>query len=316
MAGCGGVNQPQQVANVDPHIQPAMDGEYWAKDNLDLQRVGTLLERSRTPQEFETYLNEDDGINNLDLNGDGYVDYISVDEFQDRDDYDRGLSLYTRFGPDQIQEIATLLFHRDDPRSPGARIFLRGNEQIYGDNSYYETNWLDRSLAIANVLFTPRDEYYRSPYYYDNYPSNYAVYEAVETPVYRARVQQLYPQPVFVLTTTPPKFTINSPYNGKRMDKIYAKLAKPTREQIEFRANNPGRPERVKVDGPGKSEDAPGHNKMDKPGKSEDAPGHNKEPKEIRKADVPNGPPVKAAKADKPGKPEKPGHEGKGKKKP
>src|SRR5688572_20525212 len=76
--------QPQQVTSVDPYTNSTNmplaeaspvedDGEYWAKDNFDLQRVGNVLERSNSPQEFETYLNEAGGVNNLDLNGDGYV---------------------------------------------------------------------------------------------------------------------------------------------------------------------------------------------------------------------------------------------------
>ncbi|MBP6002505.1 MAG: hypothetical protein KA746_03615 [Pyrinomonadaceae bacterium] len=163
-------DQPRETANVQPVVSSGAltsgmfdANDYWAKDNLDLQRVGDLLERSNSPQEFEGYLNSSDGINNLDLNGDGYVDYISVDEYQDRDDNSRGLSIFSRFGPDLVQEIAQVILYRDEPRYPGARIALYGNDQIYGDNQYYETNWLDRSLGIAKLLFGSRDTYYRSP---------------------------------------------------------------------------------------------------------------------------------------------------------
>jgi hypothetical protein len=249
-------NQPQQTATAEPYpndaaLNEAVDDEYWAKDNLDLERVGNLIERADSPEEFESYLNDDDGINNLDLNGDGYVDYISVDEFEDRDSNTRGLSLFSRFGPDLIQEIATLFLYRDRPDYPGARILLRGNEQLYGDNSYYETNWLDRSVPFVSTLFSDRDSYYHSPYYYDNYPAGYQIYEVVETPVYRTRIAQLYPQPVIVYTTAPTfidKVKIKSPHNGKWMDKVYAKLAKPTKEQAEFKKNNPGRPHIAKAD--------------------------------------------------------------------
>src|SRR3990170_8155250 len=114
-------NGPQQPVTSEAYPYNASlaedQDEYWAKDNFDLQRVGNLLERSSSPQEFEAYLNEDDGLNNLDLNGDGYVDYISVDEFEDRGDGERGLSLFSRFGPDLIQEIATIIFYRDDNNS-------------------------------------------------------------------------------------------------------------------------------------------------------------------------------------------------------
>src|SRR5688572_21432641 len=103
-------NDSQPIATTEPYpndaaiIDPARD-DYWAKDNFDLQRVGNYLEQSDDPEEFERYLNDDDGINNLDLNGDGYADYVSVEEFEDRDSNSRGLSLFSRFGPDLIQEI-------------------------------------------------------------------------------------------------------------------------------------------------------------------------------------------------------------------
>src|SRR5688572_4998478 len=139
---------------------------YWAKENLDLRAVGALLERAETAEEFE-YLLNNEGVNNLDLNGDGYVDYISVAEYDDRDDDQRGFTLFNRFGADEIQEIASIIFSRDRQDVPGARVLLTGNEQIYGDNYNYETNWLDTSLAIANWVFSNRNERYESPYYYD-----------------------------------------------------------------------------------------------------------------------------------------------------
>ncbi len=249
------------------------ENDYWAKDNLDLERVGNLLERSDDPQQFETYLNSNDGINNLDLNGDGYADYVSVREYQDRNDNERGLSLFTRYGPDLIQEIATIVFQRDNNRSPGARILLTGNEQIYGDNNYYESNWTDRSIGLISTLFTQHDNYYTSPYYYDNYPPNYQTYHIVATPVYRTRVERLYPQPIWVYTTRPTYVTnykIKSPNHGLHLGQIYAKLAKPTKDQEEFRKNNPHRPEGIKTDRDDKGGRRDDAFKDDKGGKNDD----------------------------------------------
>jgi hypothetical protein len=226
--------------------------DYWAKDNFDLQRAGQLLERSDSPERFERYINEPNGINNLDLNGDGYVDYISVDEFEDRDDHSRGLSLFTRFGADLVQEIATIYFYRDEPRYPGARVLLVGNDQLYGDNVYYETNWLDRSLSIASLLFSDRPTYYHSPYYFDNYPTWYQTYTVVETPIYRTRITELYPQPLFAYTTVAPVYfervKIKSPNNGLHLGQIHAKLVKPTKEQEAFIKSNPSRRSFAKSD--------------------------------------------------------------------
>lgn len=176
---------PQQTVYNEPApiVRPAEvdTNDYWAKDNLDLQRVGDLLARSENPQQFEEYLNSDEGINNLDLNGDGYVDYIGVREYEDRNDNERGLSLFSRFGPDLIQEIAQIVLYREDPRSAGARVLLRGNDQLYGDNNYYETNWADRTIGIVSTLFGNRSQPYYSPYYYSNYPPSYQTYQIVET---------------------------------------------------------------------------------------------------------------------------------------
>ncbi|MEQ1761731.1 MAG: hypothetical protein ABL984_01165 [Pyrinomonadaceae bacterium] len=171
----GACNQAEQplppVANSQPYPANTMlaedmpydDSDPWVKDNFDLQRAGELLRKSNSPAEFERYLNEEDGINNLDLNGDGYADYISVEEFEDRGDGQRGLSLFSRYGPDLIQNIASIFLYRDEPRYPGARILMRGDDVLYGDNSYYETNWLDQSIGIASLLFGDHDRY-RSPY--------------------------------------------------------------------------------------------------------------------------------------------------------
>lgn len=222
----------------------------WARENLDLPAVGALLEKADDAEEFEYLLNSEEGVNNIDLNGDGYVDYISVREFDDRYDNQRGFSLYSMFGPDLIQEIAQIIFYRDRSDYPGSRVLLVGNDQIYGDDYYYETNWLDRSVPIASWIFADRESFYRSPYYYDYYPDYYDVHEVVETPVYVTRIREHYYEPVFVQTAQPVYVTnikIESPNKGRSWDRIYARLAKPTGEQVEFRKNNPNRPVFVPV---------------------------------------------------------------------
>ena len=298
LIGCN-ADQTQEAGIIEsyPNDATLAENDYWAKDNLDLHRVGNYLEESDDPAEFERYLNDDNGINNLDLNGDGYADYISVQEYDDRDSNSRGLSLFTRFGPDLIQEIATILLYRDQPNYRGARILLTGNEQLYGDNYYYETNWLDRDLGLVSYLYSDHD-YYRSPYYYDNYPSGYEVYQIVDTPVYRTRIEQLYPQPVFVYTTAPTfisKVKIKSPNNGKWMDKVHAKLAKPTKEQADFIKSSPGRQKVARTDNPGRRDDAV---------KGDDKPGRVDPPRSDRGDERAN--PPKADRGAERGNPNKP----------
>jgi hypothetical protein len=253
--------QPDQVYNEPYQTGIVEDGpgynEYesrLARENLDLRAVGELLEKAKTPEEFEYMLNDPQyGVNNLDLNNDGYADFISVREFDDRYDDQRGFSLFDMFGNDLIQEIATIIFNRDRYNNgyyyPGSRVLIRGNENLYGDNSYYETNWLDRSVPFVTYVFSNRDDYYNSPYYYGNYPSYYEPYQVVEVPTYQTRIQQYYTQPVFVQTTQPTVSDIKivSPYRDKSLNKVYNKLPKlPRDQQAQFRNNNPGPPDFVR----------------------------------------------------------------------
>ena len=252
------------------------DDLYWAKNNFDLQRVGDIVRRSHSPEEFERYLNRPGGIDNLDLNGDGYVDYISVREYNDLNDpYCRGLSMYSQYGPDQIQEIGDVLFYRDQPQSPGARIVLHGDPRMYGDNFYYQSNWLDQSLQLVSYLFGGDRDLYSTPYYYDNYPTWYETYEVVETPVYQQRVVQLYPQPVVVYTTQPDfidKIDIRSPYDGRYYPQARAMFVKPTREQEDFIKQNPRQDRNVRAENNGRRDQGnpdngkPGNGKPERAG--------------------------------------------------
>lgn len=251
LIGCGGVD-PQEVVGVDnePTVEETVYGNdqgVWARDNLDLLALGNVLKESDNIQGFERRINSDDRFNNLDLNGDGYVDYISVEEFEDRDDNQRGFSLFSKFDGNNIQEIASIIFGRDRIDQPGSRVYIRGNEQIYGDNYGYEGNWLDKSIGIAQYVFSDRDDYYRSPYYDDNYPDYYDEYRVVETPVYRERITKYMVNPAMTKITTPTmKIKIKSPYPGRSYNRIYAKMAKPTKEQIDFYKNKPSKPDFVK----------------------------------------------------------------------
>ncbi len=292
-----------------------------ARENLDLQAVAALLERARDAEEFERLLNSEDGVNNLDLNDDGYADYISVAEFEDRTDGERGLSLFSRFGPELIQEIATIVFDRDRADRPGARVLLAGDEDLYGDNHYYETNWLDRSLALVNHLFGDRDEFYESPYDYENQPSGYTAYRVVETPLYRSRVERYYPAPAFVYTNAPsiPDIRISSPYRDLPDEKVFVRKAKLSRQEKErWEERGPNRPETVPVRRGWSKDDKPKNDKERKEWKKEakeferEQRKFDNKPAKFEKPDkkeFARGPkPEKAEKRDmKPPKPEKNG---------
>lgn len=323
------LNQPNETAQTNPYQKDVAQGqvisdagEYYGRQNLDLQAVGPLLEKADSPENFEYLLNSDPRINNLDLNGDGYADYISVREFGDRNDGERGLSLFSRFGPDLIQEIATIILDRNGVNSRGARVLLTGNDQLYGDNYYYETNWVDRALPIVSALFGNNDPYYESPYYYNNYPSYYQPYQVVETPVYISQVREVYSEPVFVYTTDPTieQIQIVSPYRDRTVANVYP--VEPEK-RAKMWNNRQGPPDVVPVrngwvkNGAPKSDNAfknkpekyekPRKDKPEKPEKVwKDSP-------KPQKPDRPNFKPEKPAKIKSPKmKPNKPDNPGRG----
>ncbi|MDH3493999.1 MAG: hypothetical protein OEM82_10645 [Acidobacteriota bacterium] len=273
-------------------VKDVYDGEAegdLAKDNFDLLAVGSLLDEAEDGAEFERLLNKNEGINNLDLNGDGFVDYVSVEEFEDRADDQRGFTLLSRFGPDDVQEIASIILGRDRPDRSGATFYVQGNDQIYGNNYGYQGNWLDKTLKIASWAFGSRDNYYRSPYYYDNYPDYYRTYRVIGTPVYRNRVYKYQVNPAMTKITTPfGKIKIKSRYPGRSYRRVHARLVNPTREQLIFyknergkfkdqkskdkngpdkgskgKDNGPGKGSKAKDNGPGDGSDK----QVDKPGK-------------------------------------------------
>ncbi len=231
-------SQPYEIGRIEEGFLE--DDELIGRESLDLQALGAILERANNAEDFEYLLNSDDGINNLDLNDDGYADYISVREFGNSYDDERGFSLFSMFGPELIQEIAQIIFDRDryndgynDGYYPGSKILIRGNDYLYGDDYYYETNWNDRQVPIVDWVFSDRDNYYQSPYYYQNYPGYYEPYTIVETPVYLTRIEQYYYSPVFVQTAQPTvtEIRVESPYRDVSLSQAYMKLPKPERVQ-------------------------------------------------------------------------------------
>lgn len=135
---------------------------------LDLQAVTNLARTSKNPEEFEKKLNDrTTGVNNIDLNDDGKVDYIKVTEFGEGTE--RGYSLTTELAPGEEQEIATILF-----RKSGDRIDAQatGHPSLYGSNHYYRSSFGLTDVLLWSYILSDRGGY-RSPYGYGNYPPTY-----------------------------------------------------------------------------------------------------------------------------------------------
>ena len=144
-------------------------------DGLDLKLVGQLLQKGevKNAKELEKVLNKDGGINNLDLNTDGKVDYINVSENKvSISNKIKSFDLTT--GQDSsITHLATIEIEQG--KSEGEyNINMSGSESVYGAGHHYNTSVHSTgNMLFYAWLFSPRAHYYHSPYYYGHYPSYY-----------------------------------------------------------------------------------------------------------------------------------------------
>jgi len=140
--------------------------------DLSLEAVAELFRTSEDLADFEKRLNDaDEKINNLDLNGNGEVDYLRVVDHQDGDSHI--IVIQAVIGDDAFQDVASI-----DLVKEGAKINMQiiGDEEIYG-TSYYiepeEQEKVESYPAVAVVFHVGYSPYY-SPYHWGYYPPYYS----------------------------------------------------------------------------------------------------------------------------------------------
>lgn len=104
-------------------------------DNLNLYAVMKLFQESKTLEEFEISLNnENSRINNLDLNNDNFIDYISV--FDNVYGNVHNIVLQVAVNERERQDVAVFTVDRDNKGN--VLIQLTGDEELYGKNYIIE----------------------------------------------------------------------------------------------------------------------------------------------------------------------------------
>jgi hypothetical protein len=121
-------------------------------DNLNLYAVMTLFQESKTLEEFERSLNDENSrINNLDLNGDNLIDYISV--FDNVTGNVHNIVLQVAVNKRERQDVAVFTVERD--RAGNVFIQLTGDEALYGSNYIIEPVYDDSVYGqIPNPGYT------------------------------------------------------------------------------------------------------------------------------------------------------------------
>lgn len=155
-------------------------------DNFDLQGALQIFQNSPTPEDFEKKINEkENSVNNIDLNGDGEVDYISV-----IDKAEGNIHLFilqVAVSENETQDIAVIELEKTGEET--AVIQIIGDEDIYGEEMIVEpesekndmsaTNWISggkmsgpslsatgfESGVFMNVWFWPSVRFVYTPAY-------------------------------------------------------------------------------------------------------------------------------------------------------
>ncbi|WP_336514645.1 hypothetical protein [Pollutibacter soli] len=106
-------------------------------DNLNLYAVLKIFQESETLEEFEKKLNDPENkINNLDLDGDNNVDYITVNDEVENNVH--SISLKVATNRNEMQNVAVFVV---DNSSGQPQIQVVGDEDLYGKDYIIEPNY-------------------------------------------------------------------------------------------------------------------------------------------------------------------------------
>lgn len=180
MAFVAGFTQ-QASARINVNVRFGNFREY-----LDLQAVATTFSRSDNIEEFEYRLNDPrNPVSNLDLNNDGYVDYLRVEQYSERNEH--VIYIQAVLSRNYTQTVATIYVGRD--RYNDEYIQIVGDESIYGRDYIIEPVYRRRPV-IVRWLWTWNSPRYVSPYYWGYYPRHYRVHHIIALPAYHNRVKR------------------------------------------------------------------------------------------------------------------------------
>jgi len=153
-------------------VTTARATSYDISDNLDLDAVASIFGDSENLEDFERRLNDPDSrISNLDLNQDGYIDYLRV--LENSSDRNSLVVVQAVLDKDVYQDVATIEIERLSNNNH--RIQIVGDSYIYGSNYIIEPVFV-RTPIIFSFFWGPRYSPWQSPYYWDYYPRWYSYY--------------------------------------------------------------------------------------------------------------------------------------------
>ena len=178
-----------------------------AAAGLDLYAVAELFKNSETLEKFEQSLNDPQtGINNLDLDQNGQVDFIRVTEKTADDTH--LILLQTAVSESEFQDVATIAVERESGEK--YNLHIQGDTLLYGANYYVvPANNNFGAWNVVRWIFRPNYYAYVSPYGYRVLPRWWGVRRPVALSVYRTRTVVFVGRRNFVASRTVTVRTVN-----------------------------------------------------------------------------------------------------------
>lgn len=119
-------------------------------DNLDLYAVLDLFQKSKTIEAFEKSLNEEaTGINNIDLDNDGNIDFIKVVTEKDGDNF--LFILQDPISKEETQDVAVISVSKDE----AGKVYM----QIIGDETLYGKDYVIEPISEPTASVTANPAY-------------------------------------------------------------------------------------------------------------------------------------------------------------
>jgi hypothetical protein len=115
--------------------QTGQDSTGLPGDNFSLHGALQMFQQSASPEDFEKAVNtEGNNVNNLDLNGDGDIDYVRVIDMSEGDVH--AFVLQVPVSETESQDVAVIELEKTGPES--AVIQILGDEELYGEQVIIE----------------------------------------------------------------------------------------------------------------------------------------------------------------------------------
>lgn len=166
---------------------------------LDLMAVSEIFKDTDNLEAFEWAINDPQiGVNNLDLDNNGLVDYLRVVE--EVIGTTHVIIIQAALGDNDYQDVATIQVEQTNDQF---QVQIHGHEVIYGPEYYVvPTHVHVHTWPIITWITRPLYRPYRSVYYWGYYPRLWKPWRPVHISVYRPKVIKYTGRNAFVVTKT------------------------------------------------------------------------------------------------------------------